>query len=134
VASPWKLYIYGAGDMRQSLEWLAGTLGISDRVFFAGFASVDDIWAANHVLVMPSRFEGLPLAMVEAMRSSRMASLASWPTVQRPPAYPRASIGSGHAAKPRKSARRARGVYVSWFPRTPSVYFPTSCTQSPSRP
>jgi glycosyltransferase involved in cell wall biosynthesis len=68
---PWKLYIYGAGDMRQSLEWLAAKLGLSDRVVFAGFATVEDIWAANHVLVMPSRFEGLPLAMVEAMLCAR---------------------------------------------------------------
>jgi glycosyltransferase involved in cell wall biosynthesis len=68
---PWKLYVYGTGDMRQSLEWLAGKLGISDRVVFAGFAAVQEIWAANHVLVMPSRFEGLPLAMVEAMLCAR---------------------------------------------------------------
>jgi glycosyltransferase involved in cell wall biosynthesis len=68
---PWRLYVYGAGEMRQSLEWLAGKLGISDRVVFAGFAAVQDIWAANHVLVMPSRFEGLPLAIVEAMLCAR---------------------------------------------------------------
>jgi glycosyltransferase involved in cell wall biosynthesis len=68
---PWKLYLYGAGEMRQSLEWLAGKLGLSDRVVFAGFTTVSEIWAANHVLVMPSRFEGLPLAMVEAMLCAR---------------------------------------------------------------
>jgi glycosyltransferase involved in cell wall biosynthesis len=67
----WKLYVYGSGDMGQSLEWLAAKLGISDRIVFAGFARVEDIWAANHVLVMPSRFEGLPLAMVEAMLCAR---------------------------------------------------------------
>jgi len=67
----WKLSLYGAGEMRQSLEWLAAKLGISDRIVFAGFAPVEDIWAANHVLVMPSRFEGLPLAMVEAMLCAR---------------------------------------------------------------
>lgn len=57
--------------MRQVLERLTYRLGIGDRVMFAGFASVENIWAENHVLVMPSRFEGLPLAMVEAMRSGR---------------------------------------------------------------
>jgi glycosyltransferase involved in cell wall biosynthesis len=67
----WKLYIYGSGEMREGLVWLAGELGISDRVVFAGFAAVEEIWAANHVLVMPSRFEGLPLAMVEAMLCAR---------------------------------------------------------------
>jgi len=68
---PWKLYVYGSGDMQQCLEWLAAKLGISDRIVFAGFARVEDIWAANHVLVMPSRFEGLPLAMIEAMLCAR---------------------------------------------------------------
>jgi glycosyltransferase involved in cell wall biosynthesis len=67
----WKLYLYGEGPMRQSLEWLARKLGIAERVVFAGFAAVQEIWAANHVLVMPSRFEGMPLAMLEAMLCGR---------------------------------------------------------------
>ena len=68
---PWRLNVYGEGPMRQVLERLARNLGLADRVTFAGFASVEEIWAANHVLVMPSRFEGLPLAMVEAMLCGR---------------------------------------------------------------
>ncbi len=68
---PWRLSLYGEGQMRQTLERLAERLGISDRVVFGGFAAVKDIWAANHVLVMPSRYEGLPLAMVEAMLCGR---------------------------------------------------------------
>jgi glycosyltransferase involved in cell wall biosynthesis len=68
---PWHLYLYGEGPMRQGLERLAQRLGLADRVVFAGFAAVEAIWAANHVLVMPSRYEGLPLAMVEAMLCAR---------------------------------------------------------------
>jgi glycosyltransferase involved in cell wall biosynthesis len=68
---PWRLYLYGNGPMQESLERLAQKLGLSERVVFAGFASVEDIWAANHVLVMPSRYEGLPLSMVEAMLCAR---------------------------------------------------------------
>ena len=67
----WRLYLYGDGQMRQGLERLARKLELSDRVVFAGFAAVEDIWASNHALVMPSRFEGLPLAMVEAMLCAR---------------------------------------------------------------
>jgi glycosyltransferase involved in cell wall biosynthesis len=68
---PWRLHLYGEGPMRQTLERLAQNLGLSDRVVFAGFAPVEKIWAANHVLLMPSRYEGLPLAMVEAMLCAR---------------------------------------------------------------
>jgi glycosyltransferase involved in cell wall biosynthesis len=68
---PWRLYVYGAGAMRQGLERLAAMFGISDRVVFGGYAAVENIWAENHVLVMPSRFEGLPIAMVEAMLCGR---------------------------------------------------------------
>ena len=54
------------------LERLITRLGLSERVTFAGFVnSIEDIWASNHVLVMPSRLEGLPLAMVEAMLCAR---------------------------------------------------------------
>ena len=71
AARRWQLHLYGEGPMRNVLERLAQRLGLSDRVVFAGHASVAEIWASNHVLVMPSRREGLPLAMVEAMLCGR---------------------------------------------------------------
>jgi glycosyltransferase involved in cell wall biosynthesis len=44
----------------------------TDRVRFAGFTKdIQEVWKQNHVLVMPSRFEGLPLAIVEAMLCGR---------------------------------------------------------------
>jgi glycosyltransferase involved in cell wall biosynthesis len=67
----WRLSLYGDGPMRQVLERLSRTLGISERIDFAGFNPVEEIWATSHVLVMPSRHEGLPLAMVEAMLCAR---------------------------------------------------------------
>jgi glycosyltransferase involved in cell wall biosynthesis len=68
----WRLSLYGEGRMRDILERLVGRLGLSDRVFFAGHVdNVEEIWASNHVLVMPSRFEGLPLAVIEAMLCGR---------------------------------------------------------------
>ena len=68
---PWRLSIYGDGFARDTLERLARRFGLSERVRFAGFVPVEQIWAENHVLVMPSRYEGLPLAMVEAMLCAR---------------------------------------------------------------
>ena len=70
-ARSWRLGLYGEGNMRVGLERYAARLGISDRVSFAGFQAVEKIWAENHALVMPSRYEGLPLAIVEAMFCAR---------------------------------------------------------------
>jgi glycosyltransferase involved in cell wall biosynthesis len=51
---------------------LVARFGLLERVSFAGHVtSVEEIWASNHVLVMPSRYEGLPLAVVEAMICGR---------------------------------------------------------------
>jgi glycosyltransferase involved in cell wall biosynthesis len=67
----WRLTLYGEGRMKDGLEKLAQGLGLANRVIFAGQASVMDIWSSNHVLVAPSRYEGLPLVMVEAMLCGR---------------------------------------------------------------
>ena len=68
----WRLTLYGEGPMRNSLERMVKRLGLRDRVVFAGqVTSIEKIWAENHVLVMPSRAEGLPLAVVEAMLCAR---------------------------------------------------------------
>lgn len=68
----WRLHLYGDGENRSGLERLARRLGLADRIVFEGHvADVEKIWSLNHVLVMPSRIEGLPLAMVEAMLCGR---------------------------------------------------------------
>jgi glycosyltransferase involved in cell wall biosynthesis len=68
----WRLTLYGEGPMRYSIERMVQRLGLLERVRFAGFVpSVETIWSENHVLVMPSRYEGMPLAMVEAMLCAR---------------------------------------------------------------
>ena len=56
------------------MKTLARHYAIADRVEFCGY--VDDIrsiWQANHLLVLPSRDEGTPLALVEAMLCGRPA-------------------------------------------------------------
>jgi glycosyltransferase involved in cell wall biosynthesis len=67
----WRLHLYGDGNMKESIERMVRQLDLSDRVVFGGYVAVEDIWARNQVLVMPSRFEGLPLAIVEAMLCGR---------------------------------------------------------------
>jgi glycosyltransferase involved in cell wall biosynthesis len=67
----WHLNLYGVGRFRFGLERIAERLALSDRVTFKGFSSVEDIWSSNHVLVLPSRYEGLPITIVEAMLCGR---------------------------------------------------------------
>jgi glycosyltransferase involved in cell wall biosynthesis len=68
----WRLHFYGNGRNRVALERWAQRLGLAERVVFEGHVmEVEKIWSLNHVLVMPSRFEGLPLAIIEAMLCGR---------------------------------------------------------------
>lgn len=65
---------FGSGPNRRTVEAYAKQLGVRDRVNFGGFVdNVSDVWRDHHVLVMPSRVEGLPLAVMEAMVCGRPA-------------------------------------------------------------
>jgi glycosyltransferase involved in cell wall biosynthesis len=68
----WTLSIYGSGTMRESIACMIERYQLKDRVRMVGYEpNVVKIWAENHLLVMPSRYEGLPLAIVEAMLCRR---------------------------------------------------------------
>lgn len=60
--------VVGAGPAEDELRALAGSTGVSDRLILAGYRqSARPALAAFDVLVAPSRFEGLPLVVLEAM-------------------------------------------------------------------
>lgn len=64
------LVLVGLGPLEDELRALARQLGIAERVVFAG--SRDDVFAllpALDVFALSSRFEGLPIALLEAMAS-----------------------------------------------------------------
>jgi glycosyltransferase involved in cell wall biosynthesis len=64
----WHLAIAGDGPERERLAALAAEGGIAERVHLLGFRSdVANLLAAAEVFVMPSWWEGLPLALLEAM-------------------------------------------------------------------
>jgi len=60
--------IVGDGPERERLERLAASLGIAQRVAFEGWQSdARDFLTTFDVFVLPSRFEGFPLVLLEAM-------------------------------------------------------------------
>jgi glycosyltransferase involved in cell wall biosynthesis len=66
------LLLVGAGPERASLEQLATRLCIAERVHFAGFRDdVPEILAASDLLVLTSRWEGMPNVVLEAMASGK---------------------------------------------------------------
>jgi glycosyltransferase involved in cell wall biosynthesis len=67
-----EINLYGSGVHEEGIKNLINYFGLKN-VFIRGFAQTIDIWKENHALILPSRYEGLPLAIVEAMLCGRFA-------------------------------------------------------------
>lgn len=66
-----EIVFFGEGINKQALVGMARLLEVRN-VKFAGYVQdVEHIWKESHALVLPSRSEGLPLALVEAMLYGR---------------------------------------------------------------
>lgn len=66
------LWLIGDGPERDRLMTLVRQLGIEERVFFAGDQDNPRDWiAAIDIFVHPTYFEGLPLAVLEAMAMAK---------------------------------------------------------------
>ncbi|MDP6708706.1 MAG: glycosyltransferase family 4 protein, partial [Alphaproteobacteria bacterium] len=64
----WQLAIVGTGESEAALRRQAGDLGIADRVHFVGqVADPNPYYLAAEVFALPSRFEGTPNVLLEAM-------------------------------------------------------------------
>lgn len=67
----WRAVLVGEGPEQSNLEQLAATLGISDRIIFAGFhAPVTPWYALADIFVLPSHSEGSPNVILEAMSAA----------------------------------------------------------------
>jgi glycosyltransferase involved in cell wall biosynthesis len=65
---PCKLLLVGDGPERVNLERQARMLDVSDKLIFAGFqADARRFYDLMDCFVLPSRSEGLPVALIEAM-------------------------------------------------------------------
>lgn len=62
--------VFGSGDLEETLQHEVQALGASDFVHFAGtFPDVRECLAAFDALILPSKKEGLPYALLEAGRA-----------------------------------------------------------------
>jgi glycosyltransferase involved in cell wall biosynthesis len=68
---PVHLSIVGGGPCEAMLAGLRRMLGIDNVTFVGQVSDVRSIWANHHALILPSRFEGLPLVIIEAMLCGR---------------------------------------------------------------
>jgi GalNAc-alpha-(1->4)-GalNAc-alpha-(1->3)-diNAcBac-PP-undecaprenol alpha-1,4-N-acetyl-D-galactosaminyltransferase len=63
----WRLVIAGTGEREHELRTLARSLGIADRVDFPGWVDPWTLFPKAAIFALPSRFEGTPNALLEAM-------------------------------------------------------------------
>jgi glycosyltransferase involved in cell wall biosynthesis len=71
---PVTLSLFGSGPVERGLRRLATTLGLDGRVQVCGqSADIEKVWTTHHALALVSRYEGLPLVLVESMLCSRPA-------------------------------------------------------------
>ena len=71
-ARPLAVTLFGHGPNEDSLKALRALYGLTN-VDFGGFVDgVEAIWRTHHALALPSRYEGLPLSVVEAMLCGRL--------------------------------------------------------------
>jgi glycosyltransferase involved in cell wall biosynthesis len=70
-ARPLSITFVGAGDDREPLLAMARLLQVNNISFAGQLSNIETIWKDHHALILPSRSEGLPMAVVEAMANGR---------------------------------------------------------------
>jgi len=70
----WKLTFYGSGPDQQHILSLVKLYGLEDKVHLGGYLkSIKDIWKDNHIHILPTAYEGVPLSLIESMFCGRPA-------------------------------------------------------------
>jgi glycosyltransferase involved in cell wall biosynthesis len=70
INRPYKLIFVGEGPTRAVVEADVARAGLQSQIVFAGNSrEVEQILSKSHIFVLPSRWEGFPLTILEAMRA-----------------------------------------------------------------
>lgn len=115
-----RFVICGDGPLRQDLEALARSLGISERVIFAGFrADLDALIPCFDIFSLSSHLEGLGTSVLDAMCFSRPV------VATRAGGIPDAVIDgeTGRLVSPRDAAGLARALIETLDSETSRVRF-----------
>jgi glycosyltransferase involved in cell wall biosynthesis len=65
------LSIIGEGPHERGLRRMAETLKLTNVRFLGQRDNIEEVWRKHHALVLASRFEGMPLVLIEAMLCGR---------------------------------------------------------------
>lgn len=64
----WRLYLVGEGPEKKHLDFLAGDLGVKEKVVFCGWSTDPYIWFNQcDIFAFPSRYEGFGMTLGEAL-------------------------------------------------------------------
>jgi glycosyltransferase involved in cell wall biosynthesis len=70
IESAWSLMLVGDGPCRKAIQELAAELGLARQIQFLGERSdIAELLAEADIFLLPSRWEGLPISILEAMRA-----------------------------------------------------------------
>ncbi len=72
-ARPLTVTLVGSGHHREALERLQRLWDVPNIRFGGQTSDIGEVWANHHAMIMPSRYEGLPLSLVEAMLCRRVS-------------------------------------------------------------
>ena len=73
----WKIVIAGEGKLKEELHKKSTELQVSDMAHFIGFSDqIPSLLQASDIFALPSRYEGMPNALLEAMAMGK-ASVAT---------------------------------------------------------
>lgn len=75
----WTLCVIGEGEERKPLEKLVDELGLSERVHLVGALPAAQLMPQADLFVTSSRYEGMPLVLLEALRAGLPVAASSIP-------------------------------------------------------